>query len=212
MNTIWKKGQTILFQGDSITDTYHSDLEEENLGQGFVSRIHQVYEALYPHIPITMYNRGISGNTSALLLERYEKDFKSLQPDFISILIGINDTWRRYSADTETTCEQYIQNYTTILENIKRDLPNTKILMIEPFLLPSDPGKLKFREDLDPKIVAVRKLAGKYADYYLPLDGILAQYAATQYTPVELAEDGIHPSDLGHSVIAHEIMKLLGLL
>ncbi|NLZ80387.1 MAG: SGNH/GDSL hydrolase family protein [Clostridiales bacterium] len=210
MGRFFKGGQVVLFQGDSITDCGRDrDAVDNPLGNGYPKKITELYDVLYPGHKVTFVNKGISGNRVISLLERYDADFKDINPDFISILIGINDTWRRYDNNDETTTEKFYKDYYLLLSKIKKDMPHCKIMIIEPFLLNSLPDRAKWREDLDPKIQAVRKLAVEFADYYLPLDGILAKAEVEEYTCKEMTEDGVHPTDLGHGLIAKEYLKVL---
>lgn len=209
METLLKKGQTLLFQGDSITDCNRDRDDISSLSDGYAGMVAKMYNSLIPDNNITFINKGISGNRVIDLLERYEDDFKAINPDFISILIGINDTWRRYKNNDPTSTESFEKSYRELLANIKKDMPSCKILMIEPFVLNSLPDRRAWREDLDPKINVVRELAKEFADYYLPLDGILAKTEVEKYNCKELAPDGVHPSELGHNVIAEEYMNIL---
>ncbi|MCI8443055.1 MAG: SGNH/GDSL hydrolase family protein [Provencibacterium sp.] len=212
MRSFFKDGSVVLFQGDSVTDCGRDRTQHEGLGDGYPQKIASIWRTLFGE-GVTFLNRGVSGDTTAMMLARYEQDVRALQPDFISILIGINDTWRRYDSNTPTSEETFEKNYRTFLENIRRDLPKTKILMIEPFLLPSDPAKAVFREDLDPKLIRVRKLAAEFADYFLPMDGFLnAQAAAGERGACDISQDGVHPVSYGHSLIAHYWLKELQIL
>jgi lysophospholipase L1-like esterase len=212
LHNVFKKGQTVLFQGDSVTDAGRDYTDPGSLGPGYASKIAQIYSALFPGNGVTFINRGVSGNRSRDLLTRYDKDFKEVCPDFISILIGINDTWRRFDRDDPTTSQQFEANYRELLTRCKTDLPQAKIMLIEPFVLPTLPDRAAWRVDLDPKIHVVRELASEFADYYLPLDGIFASLAVRQYTCAEITEDGVHPTQTGHGIIAYEYLKLLGVL
>lgn len=214
MKTIFKDNSTVLFQGDSITDWGRingllTDMIPDGgaLGHGYVYRAAKIYELLYPQNHISFVNRGVSGNRSCDLLDRYESDIHEIHPDYISIMIGINDTWRRYDSNDSTSTEQYEKNLTTLLKNIKRDLPKTKIMLIEPFLLPTDPEKEIFWEDLGPKIEVVRKLARTYADVYLPMNGILENCLIQNVPSEDLSNDGVHLADLGCAVMAKEYLK-----
>lgn len=215
MNTIFKPGSKVLFQGDSITDWGRdggllTDMFPEGggaLGRGYVYRAAKIYELLFPGIPVTFLNRGVSGNRSCDLLERYQKDIRELYPDYLSIMIGINDTWRRYDSNDLTTREQYEENMTELLRKIKRDLPNTKLMLIEPFLLPTDPEKKIFWEDLSPKIEVVRELAAKYADVYLDMNGIWTNCLIQKVPAEKISEDGVHLADLGCAIMAKEYLK-----
>ncbi|MEG0014249.1 MAG: SGNH/GDSL hydrolase family protein [Cellulosilyticaceae bacterium] len=212
MNPFFQKGQTVLFQGDSVTDCGRDREDPSSLALGYPKKVAQIYQNLFKDNEITFINKGISGNRTSDLLARYDEDFKDIQPDFVSILIGINDVWRKYDRNDPTSPETFKSNYTKLLSDIKEDMPLAKIMLIEPFVLHSLPERATWHEDLDPKIQIVRELAREFADYYLPMDGIFANLCTHNYTPHELALDGVHPTDLGHSVIAYEYLKLLGII
>jgi acyl-CoA thioesterase-1 len=118
----------------------------------------------------------------------------------ISILIGINDTWRRYDSNDPTHASAFEKNYRTLLEKITEHL-NARVVLLEPFLLHVPDDRYVWREDLNPKIDVVRKLAIEFGTELLPLDGLFAQ-AATQAPAGYWAGDGVHPSAAGHALIA----------
>jgi lysophospholipase L1-like esterase len=209
MKELFKKGQVVLFQGDSITDCGRDREDVTSLSEGYPGVVTKLYNTLFPENGVTFINKGISGNRVIDLLDRYETDFKAVKPDFLSILIGINDTWRRYDSNEPTTTEEYEEHYRTLLTRVEKDFPDCKIMIIEPFVLYSLPDRKAWREDLDPKIHVARALAKEFADYYLPLDGIFAKAEAEQYTCTQMAEDGVHPTAIGHSIIAEEYLKAL---
>ena len=97
------------------------------LGKGYAYRAAKIYELLFPHNPVNFVNRGVSGDRCQNLLERYQKDILEVKPDYLSIMIGINDTWRRYDSNDITSKEQFETNLTELLEKIKKDLPDTKL-------------------------------------------------------------------------------------
>lgn len=213
MNSFFRKSQTILFQGDSITDCGRDYLDSASLSEGYPGQVAKLYRTLFPNDSINFINKGVSGDRVRNLLERYEEDINKIRPDFISILVGINDTWRRYDSNDPTTPEDFKKTYTTLLENIKRDLPQTKIMIMEPFLLHTETIRTAWHEDdLDAKIQVVRFVARKYADYFLPLDGIFQSYLTEGYNESELSEDGVHPASQGHSIIAYEYLKALNII
>ena len=209
MKNLLKPGSTVLFQGDSITDCGRDRQIGTDLGKGYPAKIAGIWEILFPDSGVRFVNRGISGNRTGDLLERYEKDFKEIKPDLVSILIGINDTWRRYDRNDPTSTDLYENRYRKLLQNLKRDFPNIKIIIIEPFLLSSIPERDLWREDLDPKIQSVRKLAKEYADIFIPMDGIFVRYAVNGIKEAEMAADGVHPTPLGHAIMAYEWLQAL---
>jgi lysophospholipase L1-like esterase len=72
---------------------------------------------------------------------------------------------------------------------------------MEPFLLPVKDGQEQWREDLDPKLEVVRKLAVEYGAILVPTDVELGKQAAS-VGAATLAGDGVHPSAAGHRALA----------
>lgn len=211
MNPFFKKGARVLFTGDSVTDCDRDRGDEASLGNGYPQKVAGIYAALFPDQGVTFLNRAVSGDTTEQMLSRYDTNLKAVAPDFVSIMIGVNDTWRRFDSGISTTPEQTQANLEEYLQRIRQDFPQVGILLMEPLLLPSDPQKRCFRADLDPKIEKIRDLAVKYADYYIPTDGLL--HAASVKIPAqELSADGVHPLEKGHAVIARIWLKCLGIL
>ncbi|MHB1460852.1 MAG: SGNH/GDSL hydrolase family protein [Armatimonadota bacterium] len=200
---------TILFQGDSVTDAGRSRTNDAELGGGYPMFIQGQLSATHPAHNITILNRGISGDRTIDLVNRWTEDCIELKPDVVSILIGVNDTWRRYDSNDPTSTEEYARNFGTMLERVKTEL-DAKIVIIEPFVLPVSPAQNDWREDLDPKIHVARALAQKYDAIYIPMDGIFASAAC--HTGLSYwASDGVHPTSAGHSLIAQSWLKATGL-
>jgi lysophospholipase L1-like esterase len=199
----------VLFQGDSITDCGRVKTDGSNLGNGYPARVAGLWQNLFPASGLKFLNRGLSGDRAKNLLERYDADFKALKPDLVSILIGVNDTWRRYDSNDPTSAEKFEENSRTLLTKLKKDLPSAAIVIIEPFLLNSDPAKAAWREDLDPKIHAARRLAREFADVFVPMDGIFARYAVEGIPDTDMSGDGVHPTPRGHGIIAAEWLRHL---
>ncbi len=190
----------ILLQGDSITDWGRDRSDPHNMGGGYALFAAQAVREAHPQTELEFINLGISGNRTCDLVARWQTDCIDLQPDLVSILIGVNDTWRAFDRNDPTTAEQYEANYRTILEQTKAHT-HAKIVMLEPFLLPNEPAKDAWRADLDPKIQAARRLAREFADAYLPLDGLFAAQCI-DHEPAHWAADGVHPTEAGAKFIA----------
>ncbi len=190
----------ILFQGDSITDAGRSREDLTDLGPGYPRYAAALLRERHPDREWTFINRGVSGNRTGDLLARWQEDCLALKPDLVSILVGINDTWRAFDQNLPTTVEQFEANYRRLLEEVRRGT-QAKILMLEPFVLHNTPDKDAWRADLDPKIEAVRRLAREYADGYVPLDGLFAA-ACVEQGPLHWSADGVHPAQAGARLIA----------
>jgi lysophospholipase L1-like esterase len=189
-------GQLVLFQGDSVTDVGRDYSNPLDLGGGYPALIAAQLAARYPEKSLRFLNRGISGNRTSDLLQRWQADALDLTPQVFSLLIGINDTWRRYDYDLSMSAGEFESNYRALLRPLK-----ARLILCEPFLLPVLPGQADWREDLDPKIQVVRKLAVEFGAHLLPLDGLFAQ-AATRRPAEFWLPDGVHPSAAGHGLIA----------
>ena len=191
----------ILFQGDSITDADRNRYNIHDLGNGYPKYAAKYLTDYFPSIDFEFIDLGISGNQTIDLVNRLESDFIDIQPDIVSILIGVNDTWHRAESREWLSDEEFENRYRTVLDAIKKET-NAKIVMLEQFLLPAE-DKLYFREDLDPKIQIVRKLAREYADLFIPLDGILAA-ACIKTDWRAFSEDGVHLTySIGADFVGH---------
>ncbi|MFY9177923.1 MAG: SGNH/GDSL hydrolase family protein [Caldicoprobacterales bacterium] len=202
-----RENAVILFQGDSITDCGRSRENDKDLGTGYANFISAYLNATYPEKRLNFINRGISGNRVVDLLNRWDDDCIDLKPDLVSILIGINDCWRRYDSNDPTSVEDFEKNYRKILTQIKENL-DAQIVLCEPFVLPVPEDRKQWREDLDPKIQVVRNLSLEFNTFYVPFDGIFAS-ACTRREPAFWAEDGVHPTQAGHVLMAKAWLKVL---
>ena len=190
----------ILFQGDSITDAGRDKRNFRDMGKGYPSYAAKYLREMHPDTEFDFINLGISGNRTDQLFDRLYPDAIALEPDIISILIGVNDVWHRYgSSRIATTDEQFEVNYRTILQNL-RAKTNAKIVMLCPFLLDCD-DKDAIREDLKPVVAIVRRLAEEYADVFIPLDEHFAEALKTQPEPKHFSGDGVHPNANGSEFI-----------
>ena len=208
MSTLVKDHDVVLFQGDSITDCGRNRDIAGDLGHGYPMMAASWFSALYPERRVTFINRGVSGDRVQNLKSRWQEDCIALKPDWVSILIGINDTWRRYDSNDATSAEDYAKDYRFILSSIKESLPDTKIIICEPFVLPSPADRKQWRADLDPKIQEAREIAREYNTIYIPLDGIFAK-ASTSAEPEYWAADGVHPTLPGHALIAQNWLRAI---
>ena len=187
---------TVLFIGDSVTDCGRRDDPDRGLGNGYVRLVDEAFVA--GGTPANIVNRGISGNRVRDLRARWEKDVVALKPTLLSVMIGVNDTWRRYDENDPTTVEAFEADYRALLEALPgRD--EMALVLMEPFLLPVTAGKAKWREDLDPKIAVVHALAAEFGAILVPAN----EYLNDIDVPLtEIAADGVHPTELGHQLLA----------
>ena len=190
----------ILFQGDSITDAGRDKRNYHDLGNGYPKFAAEALRAACPDTDFEFINFGISGNRTSQLFDRLYEDAIAFQPDVISILIGVNDIWHRYSvARVATTDLQIETNYRAILERLKKET-NAKIVILAPYVLDAESANY-LKEDLARVLVIVRKLAEEYADAFIPLDVLFDEAMKTQPEPLYYSGDGVHPNANGAALI-----------
>nr|WP_238355163.1 SGNH/GDSL hydrolase family protein [Kribbella sandramycini] len=182
---------TVVFAGDSVTDCGRRD-DPAQLGDGYVRDLYDGFGADRPRV----VNAGISGHRTVDLAARWPTDVLAHQPDLVSILIGINDTWRRYDEDDPTTPESFEASYRELLAPL-----TCPVVLIEPFVLPVKPSQVMWSEDLDPKLEIVRKLAAEFNAVLVPAFTELTRQALTVGADT-LADDGVHPTAAGHRALA----------
>ena len=202
-----KKNLKILFQGDSITDNLRADVTEF-IGIGYTRLVSAILRGKFPELGIECVNRAVSGNRTWDLVERWDWDTIHVKPDVCSIMIGVNDCWRRYDANDPTTTEDFEKNYRELLTKCKDN--NIKCILIEPYLTFTQEIQHKwFEEDLKFKQEVVKKLAKEFDCEFVPLQSIFEEACKT-VPPVYWSGDGVHPFVPGGYLIAKAILKIFG--
>ena len=208
MPCLIEENAVVLFQGDSITDAGRSREDDVGLGGGYANMAAAWFSAIHPGRGVRFLNRGISGNRVGDLQARLQEDCIGLKPTWVSIMVGINDVGRRYSANNPTTAEQYEAVYRDLLTRV-RDEVGARMVLCEPFLVPAVQELLCWREDLNPKIDVVRSLAREFAAALVPLDGLFAE-ACLHREPTFWSADSVHPTQPGHALIAQAWLQAVG--
>ena len=199
-----KDNSLLLFQGDSITDTGRTGAADPSLslGEGYPAKI----AAKLADRGIKVINRGISGNRTWDLLNRWDKDCIDIKPDYFSLLIGVNDTWRRYDSGMVTTAEEYEANMRQLLDRVVNET-NAKIILLNIFLLDVTPDKAQMRPDLVEKQEVISRLIKEYDVTFVDIQALFDKMVAEGTPMEELSADGVHPTDFGHEVIAAEWLR-----
>ena len=195
---------SILFIGDSVTDVGRDRTNAVDLGQGYPLMIATALKERYAELELSFSNRGIGGDKLKDMAARWEADCLSLNPTVVSILIGINDTWHAVGQDqfgSQEDLQQFEQLYRTLLTTLVENSVR-QIILMEPFVLPYPIDREMWRSDLDPRIQVVRKLAYEFQADLIPLDGLLNAIGIKQGFALLTGEDGVHPTQKGHELIA----------
>jgi lysophospholipase L1-like esterase len=191
-----------VFIGDSVTDC--GRLIEPPYGDGYVFNI-----ANSARLSGEIINVGTSGHRLIDLENRWNTDVLAHHPTLVSVAIGINDTWRRYDDNDLTSVEAFEDSYRRVLTATQAQ-GNPELVLCEPFLLAVRDEMNTWREDLDPKIAVVHKMAAEFNAKLVSFDQRFNDLAR-EMSMSELAEDGIHPSKLGHQIMADLWLRTVGL-
>ena len=201
--------QVILFQGDSITDVGRSrDVEADNrpnvqMGGGYPSLVAARLLCDRAAEQLKFHNRGISGNRVVDLYARWKRDALNLKPDIISILIGVNDTWHEAIPGNPNGVEvpRYAQMFHMLLEWTRNVLPEVKLVLMEPFVLPFGAVQENWLEEMRQRREIVSALSKEFNAVFIPCQKILDEACAIMPQEYWLA-DGVHPTLAGHQLLA----------
>ena len=204
----------ILFQGDSITDTGRDFNYDPNTGFGYVTMTAGKIAVDYPG-QFRFLNRGISGNRIVDVYARIKKDIINLKPDYVSILIGVNDVWHEIAEHNGVDAEKFEMVYCLLIEELKAALPELKIMILEPFTLAADvtdpadkPERYPlFRKETELRAQAAKRVAEKYGLVFVPLQEAFDKAEAGAPERGQWLWDGVHPTAAGHTLIKEAWLK-----
>ena len=211
---LFEKKDTVLFIGDSISDYDRARPVGEGLfnawGQSYVACAGALLSCMYPELGLRIINMGISGNQVRDLKDRWQTDVFDLKPDWVSVLIGINDVWRQFDSpqmpETHVSPEEYEATYEAL---IQETLPRVKgmILMTPYYMEPNQQDPMRARMDQYGAIV--KKLAQKYdltlVDLQAGWDHLFQYMHSTN-----IAWDRVHPNQTGCMYIAKQFLAAVG--
>lgn len=206
----------ILFQGDSVTDAGRTMLPDSNdrLGWGYPLFIAGQIGSRYPDKGFEFVNRGVSGNRVVDLYARWKADALNLRPDLISILIGINDTWHEKGSQNGVEPERYERVYRELLSWTRKVLPDVKLVLCEPFMLPFGSAAEDWVDEMKERDAIVKDLALEFGALFVPFQQVIDDATGRADGPHWLV-DGVHPTTPGHALLAdtwiEAVAPLLGL-
>ena len=199
----------VLFQGDSITDVGRSREYEPHTGSGYATLVASYLDYEHPG-QYEFVNRGISGNRVVDLYARWRVDALNLKPDIITILIGVNDVWHEYAAEPNgVSDERYFKVYDLLIEELRAELPDTKIYILEPFVLKGTGTEAHWEEfDREVRLRAksAKRIAEKHNLTFIPLQEQFDAMCEKCDVPY-LLWDGVHPTAAGHELIARALVE-----
>ena len=211
MKFSFENNDRIVFAGDSVTDMESTNPVGEglfeSLGRGYVRLLESLLSAYYPEVNLRITNSGISGNTSRDLLTRFDRDVVELNPDWVSICIGINDVWRQFDTpgqlDWAVSPEDYEKNIEEMILRIKDKVKG--IFILSPYIIEPNREDM-MRKRMDEYVAICAKLAKKYNCIYVDFQKMYEDYCQIRHS-CYIAWDRIHPNQVGSALMAREFLK-----
>ena len=204
-----KKDSRILFLGDSITDVkFNLRMSPSIKGRKiYALQLKKRFRKFSKDIKVDI--KGIASNRTYHVYDRLTKDCIDLKPDIVIMLIGVNDAWENYVPEDYPPLRRPMKPHVReIYRRIRTELPDTQILYLMPFMIDSVEEKLPFHKVLDEYRETLETVALENGASVLDLQKIFNEAQKT-IAPEKLAIDGIHPTELGHRVIADSVETML---
>ncbi len=209
-------GSVVLFQGDSITDCGRSREDKHaskpndawGLGRGYASLAAAGLMVEAAPEEVSVFNRGNSGNKVFQLAERWQADCIDLQPDVLSILIGVNDIWHARNGRYDGTVEVYERDYDALLARTREALPDVRLVVCEPFVLRCGSVDDTWFPEFDQYRAAARRVADKHGALFVPFHSMFEEAVKLQ-PPEHWAKDGVHPTRAGAALMARKWLEVV---
>lgn len=192
----------IVFLGDSVTDAGRKESPNQ-LGYGYVNVFSEQLNKQNQQLNII--NKGVDGQFTEQIAQSLHPECIFLHPDYVSILVGINDIGLLVASDVSEQEKLYmledsIRAYHEMLFDLSRET-TAKIITLEPFIFPKDgafeewiPWQKKMSKN-------IRKLARNYGASFVPLQEPLEQ-KIQELGYDAITTDGMHLTSTGHEILA----------
>lgn len=200
----------IVFAGDSVTDMESAQPVGEglfdNVGRSYVRIIENMLSAVYPEVHVRVTNAGIGGNTSRDLLARFDRDVVQLNPDWVSICIGINDVWRQFDTPAMPDYAVFPEEYEQNLEKMIAMIPKTVkgVFILSPYYMEPNREDV-MRARMDEYVAICKKLADKYGFRFVDFQALYEDYCKIRHSSY-IAWDRVHPNQVGATLMARAFL------
>ncbi len=211
---LFEEKDTVLFIGDSISDYERAKPVGEGLfnawGHSYVACAGALLGCMYPELGLRVVNMGIGGNQIRHLKERWQTDVLDRRPDWVSVLIGINDVWRQFDSpqmpESHVPPEEFEKTYEELIQGT---LPHVKgmILMTPYYMEPNRQDSMRAR--MDEYGAIVKKLAEKYGLVFVDLQAGWDRLFRYMHS-TNIAWDRVHPNQTGCMYIAKQFLEAVG--
>jgi lysophospholipase L1-like esterase len=209
-----EQGTKLVMIGDSITDCGRrrptGEGRNNDIGTGYVALVDALLQTVYPELRVRVVNMGTSGDTVLDLKERWETDVLDLKPDWLSVMIGINDVWRQFDKPFQTETHVDIATYeTTLRELVRRTKPSLKgLVLMTPYYIEPNPHDA-MRARMDDYGAVVKRIAAEEGAILVDTQAAFEPMLKHLY-PAALCWDRVHPSMAGHMALAKAFLDAIG--
>ncbi|MBB6734634.1 SGNH/GDSL hydrolase family protein [Cohnella zeiphila] len=206
-------GQRLVMIGDSITDCERKFPYGEGLfqgvGKGYVALSDAMLQAAYPERTIRVTNMGIGGNTVRDLKMRWASDVLALKPDWLSVMIGINDVWRHFDQPAIRESHVELEEYERTLDELAESaLPGLQgLIVMSPFYLEPHAGD-PMRKKMDQFGQAAKRVAQRHGARFVDTQAVFEPFLRHHHATL-LASDRVHPSLAGHMALARAFLNAI---
>jgi len=153
---------------------------------------------------------GPPGNTVLDLKARWQTDVLDLKPDWLAIMIGVNDVWRQFDLPRQTEIHVSPAVYEKTLNELARKTrPKLKgLIMMAPFYI--EPNRADaMRARMDEYGALVKKVAARHDALFIDTQAAFEPVLQHLHANA-IAWDRVHPNIIGHAVIARAFMQAVG--
>lgn len=207
-------GSRLVMIGDSITDCgrmYDAvPAGWGSFGDGYVNLVNAFLTGLAPEKRIMVANKGVSGDNIVKMKARWEKDVFEMKPDYLSVMIGINDVWRHFDAILQQQELVDEEMFASVYEElVSGTLPRVKdIFIISPFMI--EPNREDpMRKMVDVYAAIAKETAERHGLIYIDAQAGFDDFV-TKLPGYTLSSDRVHPNVQGHMIVAKAFLDAIG--
>ena len=200
----------VMFTGDSVTDCGRARPIGDGpgaIGDSYVANIFCRVWAEYPKNRIRILNTAISGNTTRDVVKRFDTDIIAYAPDYLFVMIGVNDAWRRIEChlfdEVITTNEEVEDNIRFMAKKCLEN--NIKPIFISPLYFETH-HEIEFRKEVDDIQEIIKKVCSEYNIGYIDVQAKVDEYLRQSNT-YRLSGDRVHPQAIAKTLIANCIYE-----
>lgn len=220
------KGKKVVFIGDSITDgnwgcvngykptsaeRSHTDFNHI-YGHSYMMLVASDIQSKRPKAGHKFFNRGFSGHKLIDLEGRWKEDVLDLDPDVVSVLVGVNDMGAYFKTKASDRVpfdfDGWKERYRSLLQRVKDQNPSVKLVLCAPFLAKEGSTGMLVdyaeREEMVSKLAdIVRELCAETGATCIPFDVLFEKLVESEPSPCYWIWDGVHPTPAGHRRMAN---------